>query len=145
MIIRIRNESSRTFYVSSAGDPFYMPTVGGQPCNEKLEILPSFDAPCDGLVIPWAANTFSGLVVDEGDDANLVRFVVGTKGSDSSTDWLRLHDSQWEPIVEDQWRELGSRHMLGAIGKTVELELTFRDCCGSPMAVAADTGGDTAA
>jgi hypothetical protein len=130
MVVRVRNVSSRTFFLTPASDPFYVPKVGGQPCvdGKAVEIPSDFDAPAEGLVVPWAATSSRGLVFGEAGHSEEVRCVVGPSDyDDGETDWLRLHEPSWEPLAEDHWLALGRRHFMGAIGGVVDLQLTFRD------------------
>lgn len=128
LVVRIRNESTRTFTVTQAGDPFYNPKVDGQACGgDPVEIEPGTDSLTEGLVVPWAATTRCGLVVHEDGCPEGVRCVVGPADDDAGHDWLRLHGAAWEPLAEERWLALGKRHLLGAVGGVVELQLTFRE------------------
>eukprot|EP00931_Biecheleriopsis_adriatica_P105755 TRINITY_DN80290_c0_g1_i1.p1 TRINITY_DN80290_c0_g1~~TRINITY_DN80290_c0_g1_i1.p1 ORF type:complete len:444 (+),score=73.31 TRINITY_DN80290_c0_g1_i1:28-1359(+) len=131
LVVRIRNASRKTFRLIQAGDPFYSPTIGGYRCpssEEHFEIPPGFNEAAEDLVVPWEATSTNGLVIVEASSGKQLRCVVGPNTIDTTnTDWLRLHDSDWEPLEEAQWFPLGRRHLLGAIGKSVELQLTFRE------------------
>lgn len=134
LISRIRNITSRPYHLVLAGDPFYVPKVGGEPClDDVVEIPPGFDQPVEGIVVPWAATSTCGLVVGEGpghvaEPSEQIRCVVGpSELDDGAVDWLRLHEEAWQPIAQERWMALGRRHLFGAIGSEVELTLTFRD------------------
>mmetsp|Transcript_34619 Transcript_34619/g.99742 ORF Transcript_34619/g.99742 Transcript_34619/m.99742 type:complete len:448 (+) Transcript_34619:92-1435(+) len=129
-IVKVRNSSSSTFYVVQAGDPFYSPKIGGKSCgNQRFEIPPGFEAPCEGLIVPWAATSRCGLEIGiVGEDGQKVHCVVGPSDiDDGQVDWLRVHTSTWKVVGQEHWLPLGKRHLLGAIGGSVELHLTFRD------------------
>lgn len=128
-LTRITNSSSRTFYFVHAGDPLYTPRVNGSACGEgPFEIPPGFEATVEDLLVPWAAlsGMFAGLVFGERGLPEEVQCVVGPGQHCWDVDWLRLHDSAWERLVEDQWLLLGHRHLRGAIAP-VDVHLTFRD------------------
>ena len=127
-IVHVRNLSLRSFRIVT-DDPFYSsPTLGGDVGEEdSFDIPPHFDAAAKGLVVPWSSTTFHGLIILEVESGQLIRCSVGPKEADTSRDWLRLHDSDWKPIEEDRWLELGRRHWFGAIGNSVQLQLTFID------------------
>lgn len=127
MVTRIQNKTRRTFQLAPAGDPFYTPKIGGQPLGaEPFEICPGFDERAEDLVVPWAAMSRSGLEISEAGSSELVRCVVGPCDLDGrATDWLRLHGEKWEPILPERWLTLGHRHLLGAIGKVVDVLLTM--------------------
>lgn len=129
MIVRVRNRSSRSFYLVRAGDPFYSPKIGGMPCDdEPFEVPPGFDESAEGLVVPWAATSRSGLLIGEEASPNVIRCVVGPSAADNyGKDWLRTHDDAWKPVAEKCWLPLGQRHLLGAVGGIVDIQLTFRD------------------
>lgn len=129
LVARVRNASSRTFYIVQAGDPFYTPKIGGELTgDDPFEVPPGFDEQAEGLVVPWAATSRCGLVIGEASSPDTVRCVVGPTDLDGGTnDWLRLHESAWEPLAQGRWLALGPRHLLGTIGGVVELTLTFRD------------------
>lgn len=129
MVVRVRNVSNRTYYIVQAGDPFYSPKIGGQATgDEPFEVPPGFDEAAEGLVIPWAATSRCGFVLGEASSAGIIRCVVGPADRDEfDTDWLRFHDAEWRPIVEDRWLSLGKRHLIGFIGGTVDIALTFRE------------------
>jgi len=57
--------------------------------------------------------------------------VVGPfPGETDNRDWLQLHSHNWEPLAREKWLALGRRHLLGALGNSVDLQLTFRDAAG---------------
>lgn len=128
----------RTFQVAS-GDPFYTPQVDGKPCVDGLiEVLPGFDQSIDGLVVPWEKMTRAGLVITEASsdwatsaevgNAGVLRCVVGPIEADGCNfDWLRFHNDEWEPLSQERWVPLGRRHIMGTVGGSVEVQLTFRD------------------
>lgn len=127
-VVHVRNLSQRNFRIVT-DDPFYSsPTLnGGATDEDSFEIPPHLDAAAEGLVVPWSSTTFHGLIILEVDSGQLMRCSVGPKESDAGRDWLRLHDSDWAPIAEDDWLELGPRHWFGAIGNSVQLQLTFQE------------------
>mmetsp|Transcript_85457 Transcript_85457/g.160979 ORF Transcript_85457/g.160979 Transcript_85457/m.160979 type:complete len:413 (+) Transcript_85457:107-1345(+) len=150
-VIRIRNNTMRTFQVE-AGDPFYTPQVDGRPCVDgRIEVAPGFDQAVEGLVVPWEKMTSGGLMIkeviaesakaaaagtaatittnDEVEKAGpVLRCVVGPIEADGCNfDWLRFHGDEWEPLAQERWTPLGRRHYLGAVGGSVEIQLTFRD------------------
>eukprot|EP00435_Cladocopium_sp_Y103_P014314 s1121_g3.t1 len=127
-VVHVRNRSQRNFRIVT-DDPFYSsPTLdGGATDEDSFEIPPHLDAEAEGLVVPWSSTTFHGLIILEVDSGQLIRCTVGPKETDAGRDWLRLHDSDWAPIAEDEWLELGPRHWFGAIGKSVQLQLTFQE------------------
>lgn len=146
MVVRVRNDTSRRFTITQADDPFYTAKVDGQACGDQpLEIAPGVDVPAEGLVVPWAATTRRGLAVGEVDQPEQIRCVVGPSDfDDSGTDWLRLHSAAWEPLLQERWLPLGRRHLLGAVGGVVELQLTFREPRGASGApLTAPVPGDT--
>lgn len=136
-VVRIRNNTMRTFRITS-GDPFYTPCADGQPWpNGMLDVTPGLDQACDGLCVPWESTTTRGLEIQEerGDpkrDEDVVRFVVGPVDVDGETqyDWLQCRRGDWEILAQERWMPLGRRHLLGAVGGSVELQLTFRDARG---------------
>lgn len=142
-VVRIRNHTSRTFLVTHAGDVFYQPRVAGSPVGSNvIEVTPGYDESAEDLVIPWAATSMAGLLVEEVDSGAQIRCVVGPKESDpTGMDWLLFHDTSWENILEAQWVCMGRRHILGTIGGTVDLQLSFRDCPGEPGSPAATSSG----
>lgn len=128
-LTRITNRSSRSFFFVHAGDPLYSPRVNGTLCGEgSFDVPPGFDAFVEDLIVPWAAlsGMFAGLVFGELGLSEEVRCVVGPGQHCWDVDWLRLHDSSWQPLLEDEWFLLGHRHLRGAIAP-VEVHLTFRD------------------
>lgn len=127
-VVHVRNLSQRSFRIVT-DDPFYSsPTLdGGATDEDSFEIPPHLDAAAEGLVVPWSSTTFHGLIILEVESGQLIRCTVGPKESDAGRDWLRLHNSDWAPIAEDDWLELGPRHWFGAIGNSVQLQLTFQE------------------
>jgi len=132
-VVRIRNLSSRTFYLVKASDVFYTTKVGGEVWGDyAFPVPPGFDLSAEGLVVPWSATSRYGLVVrgetSAETDEHAIRCVVGPSGiDDGGIDWLRLHTDSWGELAQEQWLALGKRHILGAIGNSVELTLTFRE------------------
>jgi len=126
-IVRIRNSTAGKFYIEPAGDLFHTPQIGGEPCGDKpFEVPPGADLATEGLVVPWAAVTRSGLAISHEASAERVRCVVGPADSDCwDIDWLRLHDASWEPLLQERWLALGHRHLLGGV-EVLELELSLR-------------------
>lgn len=144
-VVRIRNETRHTYHVQNAGELFYNPQVGGQAASgsSSIAIPPAFDQACKDFVVPWRATTWSGMVFWQEDCPDVqVRVAVGPCQIDNeATDWLRLHDACWEPVALDYWLPLGGRHLLGAIGSTVNVVLTFRDKENSPSLRTTDARG----
>mmetsp|Transcript_139039 Transcript_139039/g.387827 ORF Transcript_139039/g.387827 Transcript_139039/m.387827 type:complete len:409 (+) Transcript_139039:103-1329(+) len=132
-VVRIRNNTIRTFHVQ-AGDPFYTPRIDGKPCVDGLiEVPPGFDQIADGLVVPWEAMTRNGLEIIEDESHQLVRCVIGPVELDAANkDWLQFRSSSWDAVASDKWMALGRRHVLGAVGSPVEMQLTFRDVRSHP-------------
>mmetsp|Transcript_112658 Transcript_112658/g.349661 ORF Transcript_112658/g.349661 Transcript_112658/m.349661 type:complete len:406 (-) Transcript_112658:117-1334(-) len=131
-VVRVRNNTLRTFHLQ-AGDPFYTPRIDDQPCVEGyIKVPPGFDQAADGLVVPWEATTYCGLEITEDDSEQLLRCVVGPKEEPEGDgrDWLQFRSAAWEPLARDRWSNLGRRHLLGAVGGAVEIQLTFRDARG---------------
>mmetsp|Transcript_26406 Transcript_26406/g.55905 ORF Transcript_26406/g.55905 Transcript_26406/m.55905 type:complete len:450 (-) Transcript_26406:146-1495(-) len=129
-LVRIRNASRRTFFIEHTTEIYYTPKVGGEICStDILTIMPGYDQPCEDFVIPWAALASSGLVIWEASHPDeKIRCVVGPCDIDNGgLDWLRLHSEDWEPLAKEAWFPLGARHILGAIGQTEELILTFQE------------------
>lgn len=138
----------RTFRVKS-GDLFYTPQIDGVPCvDSTFEVPPGFDQLCDGLVVPWIFPTNEGLVITEevlhaADPVPVLRCVVGPLQSEQQEiedrDWLQFHSHDWEPLAQDKWTPLGKRHMMmGTIGGSVDVQLTFRDARGYRSGVPAN-------
>lgn len=127
-VVRVRNNTMRTFRLT-AGDPFYTARVDGKPCVDGIiEVPPGFDQAADGLVVPWETVTRGGLEIREEDTEQVLRCVVGPVDPDSENrDWLQFRTSLWEPQSQEKWLSLGKRHMLGAVGGAIEIQLTFRD------------------
>lgn len=138
-VVRVQNNTLRTFFLQS-GDLFGAAQIDNRPCDGRIEVHPGFDQVAQGLCVPWERMTSSGLVISEqredaedtaeGTDspAPILRCVVGPVDEDAEgRDWLRFHEESWEPIAKERWLPLGSRHLLGAIGNAVELQITFRD------------------
>mmetsp|Transcript_125264 Transcript_125264/g.365872 ORF Transcript_125264/g.365872 Transcript_125264/m.365872 type:complete len:407 (-) Transcript_125264:55-1275(-) len=127
-VVKIRNNTMRTFRIQ-AGDPFYTPRIDGKPCVDGfIEVSPGFDQVADGLVVPWENMTWAGLEITEESSEQLVRCVIGPVDPDSDgKDWLQFRSSLWDPLAQDKWMSLGGRHLLGAVGSAVEIQLTFRD------------------
>jgi len=128
-IVRICNTTDQTFRLQ-AGDPFYTPSVAGEPWPDGgMLVPPGFDESLENLVIPWCGVTGGGLVITEEDKPeDLFRCVIGPMDEDpNGRDWLRFHDSSWAPIHGERWLPVGDRHFLGTVGSTAELQLTFRD------------------
>jgi len=133
-VIRIRNNTLRTYVVRSA-DYFSAPRLGGKPMADGvITVPPGFDQSSDGLVVPWESMTRSGLVVVElgsvenSEEEDTLRCVVGPwETDDDGCDWLRFHTGSWAPVATERWLLLGRRHLLGAVGTAVEVQLTFRD------------------
>lgn len=130
-VVRIRNLSSRTFHLVKASDAFYTTKVGDEVWEDgPLAVPPGFDSSAEGLVVPWSATSRYGLVVrgETDSDEHGIRCVVGPSGlDDGGIDWLKLHTCSWGELAQEQWLALGRRHILGAIGNSVELTLTFRE------------------
>ncbi|CAE7294594.1 unnamed protein product [Symbiodinium sp. CCMP2456] len=127
-VVRLRNASPCTFEIQ-AEDIFHSsPTIGGLPVKEEyFEVPPGFDAEADGLVVPWFLTSIDGLVIREAESGCILRCSVGPKVDNSNnSDWLQLHCLDWDPVNEESWLELGQRHFVGAIGHSVQLQLTFR-------------------
>lgn len=132
-VVHIRNESSRTFHVVpawGAAGLFNTTRIGGEPCGggAPFQVPPGFDARAEALMVPWAAVSHRGLEIGQEGVSERVRCVVGPAdgltGSVQDIDWLRIHDSSWEPLVQERWLALGHRHLLGAVA-AVELRMTF--------------------
>ncbi|CAE7521130.1 unnamed protein product [Symbiodinium pilosum] len=127
-VVRLRNTTPCTFHIQ-AEDIFHSsPKIDGHPIEEDhLEVPPGFDAEADGLVVPWFLTSIDGLIIREAGSGCVVRCSVGPKvDSASNSDWLQLHCLDWDPVSEENWFELGQRHFIGAIGQSVQLQLTFR-------------------
>ncbi|CAL1155530.1 unnamed protein product [Cladocopium goreaui] len=127
-IVKLRNNTLRTFHITP-GDFFYKTSVDGQPlADESIEVSPGFDQTTDGLTVPWESVSGSGLEISESKSGSILRCVVGPCDSDSEDrDWLQFRSADWEPIEEQKWIQLGPRHLLGTVGASVDLALTFRD------------------
>lgn len=127
-IVKLRNNTLRTFHITP-GDFFYKTSVDGQPlADESIEVPPGFDQTTDGLTVPWESVSGSGLEISESKSGSILRCVVGPCDSDSEgRDWLQFRSADWEPIEEQKWMQLGPRHLLGTVGASVDLALTFRD------------------
>lgn len=127
-VIRVRNNTLST-YIVQGGDPFYTPQVDGKPAIDGvIEVVPGFDQPCEGLVVPWEKMTRTGLVVVEETSGDSIRVVVGPVEEDADNrDWLQFRNDKWEPLSRERWLPLGRRHYLGAVGGSVDIHLTFRD------------------
>mmetsp|Transcript_44443 Transcript_44443/g.96641 ORF Transcript_44443/g.96641 Transcript_44443/m.96641 type:complete len:355 (+) Transcript_44443:120-1184(+) len=130
-VVRVRNNTMRTFTIQ-AGDPFYTPLIDNKPCvNGVVEVPPGFDQTAEGLAVPWEALTSDGLVLSEANGADLLRCVVGPMANaneeESRSDWLQFRSARWEPVSQDRWLPLGHRHFMGAVGTSVDIQLTFRD------------------
>lgn len=148
-IVRIQNTTLRTFMVSIGSDTFAgfvssTPSVGDRPCADgQIEVTPGFDQPIENLFLPWEQLTTSGLVIsavspeqvaspDVEVDKEVMRCVVGPVDFDvDARDWLRCHNADWEPLAQEGWVPLGRRHLLGAIGGAVEIQLSFRNALGT--------------
>mmetsp|Transcript_70123 Transcript_70123/g.198768 ORF Transcript_70123/g.198768 Transcript_70123/m.198768 type:complete len:403 (+) Transcript_70123:108-1316(+) len=127
-VVRIRNNTMRTFTIQ-AGDPFYTPRIDGKPCVDgKIQVPPGFDQAAEGLVVPWETMTGSGLEILEDDTDQIMRCVVGPlEDQEDNRDWLQFRSSLWEPLAPDKWLSLGRRHILGFVGGSIDIQLTFRD------------------
>lgn len=126
-IVHLRNLSLRNFRIVT-DDPFYSsPSIAGEVVEDSFEIPPHFDAAAEGLVVPWSSTTFHGLIIMEVESGQIIRCTVGPKEDASGSDWLRLHDVDWCPIDEERWLALGARHWFGALGTSVQLQLTLID------------------
>lgn len=130
-VVHISNTTMRTFYVH-AGDIFYTPQVGGKPCCGAIEVPPGFDQSADGLAVPWEGMTLSGLAITaaptEEASRDVLRCVVGpTEWDTEDRDWIQFRASDWKNVEQDRWWPLGARHYFGAVGGSVDLQLTFRD------------------
>mmetsp|Transcript_62213 Transcript_62213/g.157152 ORF Transcript_62213/g.157152 Transcript_62213/m.157152 type:complete len:389 (-) Transcript_62213:74-1240(-) len=130
-IVRIRNNTLRTFHVK-AGDPFYTPSIDGIPCVDGfILVTPGFDQIAEGLSVPWEAITRDGLEISEVDTMQILRCIVGPVEVDGDAhDWLQYRTRDWDPVSQGRWVALGQRHLLGAMGGAVEIQLTFRDARG---------------
>lgn len=140
-IVRVRNTTLRTFIVDTGSDTFSsfgsVPSVSDRPCADgQIEVTPGFDQPIENLFLPWERLTTSGLVIsaassDQVADRDLLRCAVGPVDFDvDGRDWLRCHNADWEPLAQERWMPLGRRHLLGAIGGAVEIQLSFRNAGG---------------
>jgi len=133
LITRLRNLTSRTFSLTFDGGPFYSPQVGGVLCTEPyVEVPPGFNEVCGDILIPWSATTSAGMQIHEqGQPDACVRCCIGPSSVDECVgDWLRLHDAEWEEILQERWQYIGERHFYGTVGHVEELALTFRDPIG---------------
>lgn len=121
----------RTFCLE-AGDPFYTPQIDGKPAVDGIIMVPpGFDHATDGLVVPWEKVTRCGLVITEAKSEECLRCIVGPiEADDENRDWLQFKGTQWESLAQERWMPLGRRHYLGAVGGSVEVQLTFRDARG---------------
>jgi hypothetical protein len=153
-VVRIVNETNRTFVVQP-NDPFYSPQIKDQAGRGVMvEIPPGFDEQCANVAVPWATAARGGLYINEveaqtGDGIRCVTGPNTTMTEDAKAmaealfqdlepgrlDWLRLHTADWKVINPERWMPLGSRHYFGAVGKQVEMQLSFR---GAPDASLAD-------
>jgi len=113
---------------SKPGDIFYKTSVDGQPlADESIEVPPGFDQTTEGLTVPWESVS-SGLEISESTTGSILRCVVGPHTDDSEgRDWLQFRSAEWEPMEEQRWTPLGPRHLLGTVGASTDLALTFRD------------------
>lgn len=129
-LVRIRNTSSRTFYFVHSGDPWYTPRIDGESYSTgPFEVPPGFNAAVEDLVIPWAAVSalFAELAFGEVGLPGLVKCVVGPGLQDcGDIDFVRLHTSTWEALLQDLWLPLGYRGLRGAVAP-VDVELVFFD------------------
>jgi len=127
-IVRIRNNTLHVFSVRS-GDYFYTPQVDGRPCVDGvIEVSPGFDQTTEGLVIPWERLSGNGLEISDEDTQELMRCIVGPIELDNDDrDWLQFRSRDWQKVGQQNWTPLGRRHILGAIGGSVQMQLTFRD------------------
>lgn len=140
-VVRVRNNTLRTFHLVS-GDPFYTPSIDGKPCSSgSIVVTPGFDQAAEGLVVPWESTTSIGLEILErppdqfGRQGDLVRCVVGPVNQEGNDrDWLQLRNHTWDNLAQDRWIVLGRRHLLGTVGNTVDVQLTFRDARGGTAA-----------
>jgi len=134
-VVRIRNSTLRTFRIQ-AGDPFYTPRIDDCPCpGGVVDVPPGFDEGIDGLVVPWESLTRGGLAITESGSDDLLRCVVGPiEPFTDNRDYLQYRSSTWEPLAHDRWTKLGNRHVMGAIGNSAEVQLSFRDARGSHSA-----------
>eukprot|EP00929_Paragymnodinium_shiwhaense_P118302 TRINITY_DN9023_c0_g1_i1.p1 TRINITY_DN9023_c0_g1~~TRINITY_DN9023_c0_g1_i1.p1 ORF type:complete len:336 (+),score=58.93 TRINITY_DN9023_c0_g1_i1:175-1182(+) len=125
-VVRIRNFTTRTFHLQ-VSDYFHTPLVDGKPLIDgALEVPPGFDATASGLTVPWETTTSTGLAISEGD--HKIRCVLApetTIGCES--DWIQFRSDGWEPLLRARWVAVGRRHWFGAVGTTLEWQLTFRD------------------
>jgi len=149
MVVRVRNSTERTFRIIQGGDPFYAdPRIGGKSFGSDggFEITPGLDAAAEGLVVPWTTTSRSGLVIvevapDGTPNEDCVRAIVGPHHRESTTiDWLRMHSNSWDPVAEDSWLALGKRHILGAIGTSVDVELILEEATGASRLYAGVAG-----
>ncbi|CAE7797713.1 unnamed protein product [Symbiodinium sp. CCMP2456] len=137
-IVRIRNNTLRTFCITP-GDYFYKTSIDGQPVSDcKIEVPPGFDQASEGLTIPWESVSGTGLEISEADAQ--IRCVVGPVDFDSEErDWLQFRRDDWEPAHHKKWMPLGHRHLLGTVGSSTDLALTFRDsksdCTSNPSPI----------
>eukprot|EP00929_Paragymnodinium_shiwhaense_P085742 TRINITY_DN4616_c0_g1_i3.p1 TRINITY_DN4616_c0_g1~~TRINITY_DN4616_c0_g1_i3.p1 ORF type:complete len:693 (+),score=137.55 TRINITY_DN4616_c0_g1_i3:126-2204(+) len=149
-VTNIRNVSKRTFYVQAGDILYHHVLVNGQEVNNGLvEAKPGCELQVDGLAIPWASLTRAGLVVREADGNVELRCVVGPKPAEEDSkddaaaaaaaddDFLRLHTAEWEPVMPELWRRIGSRHRLGAVGHARDFCMLISEQEGSPEAAAA--------
>jgi len=132
-VVHIRNNTLRYFSVS-AGDYFYTPQIDEVPCiNGIIDVPPGFDQTIEGLVVPWEKLSSSGLEISERGTDELVRCIVGPLDMDNNDrDWLQFRNCNWEKVGHDQWVCLGKRHILGTVGGSVEIQMTFRDARSQP-------------
>lgn len=134
-VVRIRNETKRTFTLRP-GDPCYKVQLEGQDARDgQFLIGPGFDQAVSGLVIPWEIMTSGGLEVEEvlqNGPEQVVRCIIGAVERDGLTrDWLQMRSITWEPIEQDKWLHLGRRHLFGTVGSAVDIHMIFRDSCAS--------------
>jgi hypothetical protein len=134
-VVRIRNSTLRTFVVE-AGDPFYTAQIDGKPVVDGIiEVPPGFDQASDGLFVPW--ENIGALVIAESKSDDCIRCVVGPMAADEENrDWLQFRGNNWELLAQERWWALGRRHYMGAVGGSVEVELSFRDPRGQPTSTA---------
>eukprot|EP00929_Paragymnodinium_shiwhaense_P085740 TRINITY_DN4616_c0_g1_i1.p1 TRINITY_DN4616_c0_g1~~TRINITY_DN4616_c0_g1_i1.p1 ORF type:complete len:430 (+),score=96.64 TRINITY_DN4616_c0_g1_i1:126-1415(+) len=147
-VTNIRNVSKRTFYVQAGDILYHHVLVNGQEVNNGLvEAKPGCELQVDGLAIPWASLTRAGLVVREADGNVELRCVVGPKPAEEDSkddaaaaaaaddDFLRLHTAEWEPVMPELWRRIGSRHRLGAVGHARDfcMLISEQDFLASPV------------
>lgn len=125
-------------FLIEAGDPFYTPQIEGKPCIDGIvEVPPGFDHSSDGLVVPWERLTRGGLVISEDGSPECIRVIVGpVEADEENRDWLQFRGNQWEPLAQERWLPLGRRHYFGAVGGSMEVQLTFRDARGQPGSAA---------